>query len=56
MMAASHFLSIVPLHENRRHQARFLEACNNILNRQGSLLGLAPWNEGQASVGGERKR
>lgn len=39
MMAASHFLSIVPLHENRHHQARFLEACMNILSRQGPLLG-----------------
>ncbi|CAN0003597.1 unnamed protein product, partial [Laminaria digitata] len=39
VMAASHFLSIVPLHENRHHQARFLEACKNILSRQGPLLG-----------------
>lgn len=39
MMAASHFLSIVPLHQNRRHQARFLEACKNILSKQGSKLG-----------------
>ncbi|CAM9226622.1 unnamed protein product, partial [Scytosiphon promiscuus] len=31
MLAASHFLSIVPLHDSRRHQARFLEACEKIL-------------------------
>ena len=36
MLAASHFLSIVPLHENRRHQGRFLKACEDIL--AGSLM------------------
>eukprot|EP00904_Undaria_pinnatifida_P013269 jgi/Undpi1/9072/HiC_scaffold_26.g11532.m1 len=38
MMTASHLLSIVPLHQNRRHQARFLEACQNILSKQGQPL------------------
>ncbi|CAM9314502.1 unnamed protein product [Ectocarpus fasciculatus] len=36
MLAASHFLSIVPLHENRGHQARFLRACNDILTKWNS--------------------
>ncbi|CAM9959645.1 unnamed protein product, partial [Hapterophycus canaliculatus] len=31
MLAASHFLSIVPLHDSRRHQTRFLKACEKIL-------------------------
>eukprot|EP00752_Nemacystus_decipiens_P003093 g2864.t1 len=31
MLTASHFLSIVPLHENRKHQGRFLKACKDIL-------------------------
>eukprot|EP00903_Cladosiphon_okamuranus_P016587 g15301.t1 len=34
MLAASHFLSIVPLHEDRRHQERFLKACKDILARR----------------------
>lgn len=34
MLTASHFLSIVPLHDNRGHQASFLKACDNILAKQ----------------------
>ncbi|CAN0125455.1 unnamed protein product, partial [Ectocarpus sp. 4 AP-2014] len=36
MLAASHFLSMVPLHENRGHQARFMRACNDIVTKWSS--------------------
>ncbi|CAM9997362.1 unnamed protein product [Ectocarpus sp. 8 AP-2014] len=36
MLAASHFLSMVPLHENRGHQARFMRACNDIVKKWSS--------------------
>ncbi|CAM9558807.1 unnamed protein product, partial [Sphacelaria rigidula] len=31
VLAASHYLSILPLHEDRRHQAQFLSVCQDIL-------------------------